>query len=397
MAEMVIAPRVRGFICLTTHPEGCAANVRSAVSTIKDACPRTGLKNVLVVGSSTGFGLASTLTSVFGYGADTLGICFEKEPQEKRPGTAGWYNLAEAHRLAKEEGRQLETINGDAFSHEVKQQAIAALKERFGKIDLVVYSLASPKRKDPDSDTVWSSVLKPIGDTFTGKTVDLREDQVTEARIEPASDEEIASTIKVMGGEDWQLWIDALLEADLLAEGCRTVAYSYIGPEVTFPIYRSGTIGKAKEHLEATGKELDSKLQERVQGNAWVSVNKALVTQASSAIPVVPLYISLLYKVMKRTGTHEGTTEQISRLFTDHIGPGNTPTLDAEGRIRIDDKEMDPDVQAEVDQLWKQVDSDNLRELADYDGYQRDFLRLFGFDVEGVDYDAPTEVVRELP
>ena len=396
MAEVVISPRVRGFICLTTHPEGCAANVREQVSYVSEKTPGEGLKNVLVVGSGTGYGLASLLNASFGYNANTLGVCFEKEPSEKRPGTAGWYNLAEAHRLAKEQGKLLETINGDAFSHEIKQQVIAALKERFGKLDMVVYSLASPKRKDPDSDTVWSSVLKPIGETFSGKTIDLREHQVTTASIDPANDDEIANTSKVMGGDDWQLWIDALAEADLLADGFRTVAYSYIGPEVTYPIYRSGTIGNAKEHLESTGKALNERLQSSVNGSAWVSVNKALVTQASSAIPVVPLYIGILYKIMKEKGTHEGCIEQITRLFNDHIGPGATPTLDDASRIRIDDWEMAEDVQAAVKTIWDEINTDNLNELSDYQGYQDDFLKLFGFGRADVDYDAPTEVVRTL-
>lgn len=396
MAEAVVEPRIRGFLCLTSHPEGCATNVRSQVAVARQAGPGTGLQRVLVIGSSTGYGLASLITGVFGYGADALGICFEKPSDGQRPASPGFYNLAEVHRLATEAGRRVETINGDAFSHEVKRQALAALKERFGQVDLVVYSLASPKRKDPDSDTVWSSVLKPVGRSYTGKTVDLREETIDEVTIEPASEQEIADTKKVMGGEDWKLWIDALQDADLLAPGCRSVAYSYIGPEVTYPIYRSGTIGGAKEHIEATAKDIAAQLQAHCGGSAWISVNKALVTQASSAIPVVPLYISILYKLMKADGSHEDTIEQIVRLYADHIGPGKEPTLDAKGRIRLDDRELTPEIQAQVDQIWPRVTTDNLYELTDFASFKRDFRRLFGFEVEGVDYDAPTELERPL-
>jgi len=395
MSEQVVEPRIRGFLCLTSHPEGCAANVRRQIEVARAGGPGSGLGNVLVIGSSTGFGLASLITSVFGYGADAVGVCFEKASDGRRPATAGFYNLAEVHRQAEDAGRRVHTINGDAFSHEIKQQTIAAVKQ-LGKIDRVVYSLASPKRKDPDSDTVWSSTLKPIGETYTGKTIDLRDEVVTEATIEPASEEDIANTIKVMGGEDWQLWIDALLEADVLAEGCRAVAYSYIGPQVTYPIYRSGTIGKAKEHIEATAKTIDATLRERLGGGAWISVNKALVTQASAAIPVVPLYISLLFKIMKRQGTHEGTIEQMVRLFGDHFGPDATPTVDDEGRIRLDDRELAPEVQAEVDEYWPQVTTENLEQLTDFAGFKRDFRQLFGFEVDGVDYAAPTELERRL-
>lgn len=396
MSKQVIAPRFRGFIGLTTHPEGCAAAVRRQLQVVRDRCPGSGLGTILVIGSSTGYGLGSLLTGVFGYGAKGLGVCFEREPKDPKTGSPGWYNLAEAQRQASAEGRQLETIVGDAFSNDIKDQTIAALKERFGPIDCVVYSLAAPKRLDPSDGTLYSSVLKPVGQTYTGKSIDLRDYSVGEVSIDPASDEEIAATSKVMGGEDWQMWIERLADAGLLAPGCRTVAYSYIGPEVTYPIYRSGTIGKAKEHLEATAKSLDALLQQRCQGNAWVSVNKALVTQASSAIPVVPLYISLLFKVMKEAGTHEGTIEQAVRLFTDHLAPGQSPTLDAEGRIRLDDLEMDPQVQAAVGKLWEQVNTENITQLADLDGYQSDFQALFGFGLPEVDYSQPTEVDRSL-
>ena len=391
MPEKVVAPRFRGFICTAAHPDGCAANVAEQIKTIQASAPGDGLKRVLVLGASTGYGLSSLLTSVFGYGADAVAVSFEKEPDERRTGTAGWYNVAAAIAAAKDAGRTITGFNGDAFSHAMRDQVIAALKEA-GPVDLVVYSLASPKRKDPDSDTVFSSVLKPIGGTYTGKSIDLRDNTIGEVSIDPASDEEVANTVKVMGGEDWALWINALADAGVLAAGCRTVAYSYIGPEVTFPIYRSGTIGKAKEDLEATGKVLNAKLAEN-GGGAWVSVNKALVTQASSAIPVVPLYISLLFKVMKEKGTHEGTCEQIVRLFKDHLNPSATPQLDDEGRIRIDDWEMAADVQAKVDELWPAVSTENFAELADFEGYTKDFQQLFGFSVPGIDYEAPTEIL----
>lgn len=395
MAEQVVEPRIRGFLCLTSHPEGCAANVRRQVEVAKSGSPGSGLGNILVIGSSTGYGLSSLITGMFGYGANAVSVCFEKPSDGRRPASPGWYNLAEVHRLAKEAGKTITTLNGDAFSHEVKQQTIDAIKQ-LGKIDLVVYSLASPKRKDPDSDTVWSSTLKPIGSTYTGKTIDLRDEIITEATIEPASEEDIANTVKVMGGDDWQLWMDALLDADLLADGCRAVAYSYIGPQVTYPIYRSGTIGKAKEHIEATAKAIDAQLKEKLGGGAWISVNKALVTQASAAIPVVPLYISLLFKIMKAQGNHEGTIEQIVRLFNDHIGPGKSPQLDDEGRIRIDDWELGPEIQAQIDELWPTVSTENLEAISDYAGFKRDFRQLFGFEVDGVDYTQPTELERNL-
>ena len=354
--------------------------------------PGSGIKRVLVLGASTGYGLSSLLTSVFGYGADAVAVSFEKEPTERRTGTAGWYNVAAAIAAAQEAGRTITGFNGDAFGHAMRDTVIAELKKS-GPVDLVVYSLASPKRQDPDTGELYSSVLKPIGDTYTGKSIDLRDNSVGEVSIDPATDEEIANTVKVMGGEDWQLWMDALADAGVLAPGCRSVAYSYIGPAVTFPIYRSGTIGQAKEHLEATATAINEKLQ-ATGGGAWVSVNKALVTQASSAIPVVPLYISLLFKIMKAAGTHEGTCEQMVRLFNDHIAPGQTPTLDDKGRIRVDDWEMAADIQAQIDDIWPQVNSDNFTEMADLDGYTVDFQQLFGFSVPGIDYEQPTEIQR---
>lgn len=395
MPTAVINPRIRGFICTTAHPAGCAANVRGLVDLARKGGPGKGIGAVLVVGSSTGYGLASLTTALFGYGADAVGVCFERPANGDKPGSAGFYNLAEVHRQAKAAGRRLTTINGDAFSHAVKAQTIAAVKALGRPIDMVVYSLASPKRKDPDSDTVWSSVLKPLGDAYTAKTVDLDTDAIKDVTLQTATADEKANTIKVMGGEDWRMWMDALQAAGVLAPTCRTVAYSYIGPKITHPIYRAGTIGAAKDHLEATGRELDARLA-KTGGGAWVSVNKALVTQASSAIPVVPLYISLLFKVMKARGSHEDTGEQIVRLFKDHLGPGRTPTLDGQARIRVDDWELDPAVQAEVDALWGQVSTANLRSISDYDGFKAGFRRLFGFEVPGVDYAQPVEVAATL-
>ena len=396
MVEQVVRPRIRGFISVSAHPDGCAANVRRQVAEVQAALPSTGLGTVLVVGASTGYGLASALSACFGYGAKTLGVCFERPSTEDRTGSAGWYNLAEAHRLAREQGCTLETINGDAFSHEVKRQAVEALKSRFGPVDVLVYSLAAPRRKDADSDQAWESVLKPVGAPVTVKALDLRSGAVVEATLEAAGEAEIASTVKVMGGEDWAAWVEALRDAGLLAEGFRTVAFSYVGPQLAHAIYRAGTIGHAKEHLEATAHELDAMLRAHCGGAARVSLNKAVVTQASAAIPSVPLYMSLLFKVMKEQGTHEGPLEQIVRLFRDHLAPGATPALDDEGRIRLDDLEMRPEVQAEVQARWDRVTTESLHELSDWAGYQRYFEQLFGFSVDGIDYDAPTEVHREL-
>ena len=394
MSEQVVEPRIRGFISLTAHPEGCAANVRQQVEVAR-AGTSGELGNALVIGSSTGYGLASFLVTAFGYGAATLGVCFEKEPTETKTATAGWYNLVEAHRLAEVEGRHVETINGDAFSDEVKQEAVRTLRDRFGALDTIVYSLAAPRRVDRDG-TIWNSTLKPVGEPYSGKAFDLRKHEVIEAaEMEPASDEEIEATRKVMGGEDWRAWIELLLEEGLIADGCRIVAYSYIGPEVTAALYRDGTIGRAKEDLEATARDLDAKLEPR-GGGAWVSINKGVVTQASSAIPGVPLYMSLLFKAMKQREIHEGPIEQIVRLYGDHLGSGRTPVLDDEHRIRLDDLEMREDVQREVAERWDLVATENLYELTDYAGYRRYFEQLFGFGVEGVDYTQPTEVNRQL-
>ena len=394
MPLQTVSARIRGFICLNAHPAGCAANVRDQIDVVTRgaASPvHVGLGDVLVIGSSTGYGLSSLITTVFGHGARALGVCLERPPQGDKTASAGWYNLAAVHRRAREAGRTVATINGDAYSRVIKDQVVARLRETGAKLDSVVYSLASPKRVDPVTGASWSSVLKPLGSPYRSKSISLGSDQIVNVELPPASDAEIEATRKVMGGEDWELWMTALLDAGLLAPGCRTVAYSYIGPELTYPIYRSGTIGKAKEHLEATARTLSARLARQLGGAAYVSVNKALTTQASSAIPVVPLYISILYTIMKARGTHEGTAEQIARLFADHLAPGRTPSLDAGGRIRLDDREMDPATQAAVSALWDAITTENLFELTDYAGFKHEFRSLFGFEVPGIDYAEPVE------
>jgi len=404
VTEQVVQPRIRGFIATNAHPDGCAANVRQQLDVVRTGLPGSAdaaLTNALVIGSSTGYGLASTLCACFGHDARTLGVCFERPPFEERTGSAGWYNLAEAHRVAREQGRTLGTINGDAFSRDIKRQAVEALRARFGRLDLLIYSLAAPRRQDPDSDMVWSSVLKPIGAPYAGKALDIGSEQVVERSIGPASEQEIEDTVRVMGGEDWASWVEALREADLLADGFRTVAFSYVGPELTYAIYRAGTIGRAKQHLEATARDLTATLADGCGGEALVSVNKAVVTQASAAIPAVSLYVSILIKVMKQRGLEEGAVEQMVRLFRDYLGgapgvPGAASVVDGEGRIRLDDLELAPEVQAEVAELWERVTSENLHELSDFAGYRHYFRQLFGFDVEDIDYDAPTELQREL-
>jgi enoyl-[acyl-carrier protein] reductase/trans-2-enoyl-CoA reductase (NAD+) len=388
---MIIRPRVRGFICTTAHPEGCAAEVRRQAEVVR----RAGLdgpgapQRVLVVGSSMGYGLSSRIAAAFGAGAGTLGVCLEREASDKRTATAGWYNTAAFHDVARAGGLYAETVNGDAFTAEIKEEVVEHLRRDLGPVDLVIYSLAAPRRTLPDG-TVAKSALKPIGETYRNKTLDVSSGEVSTVEIEPAEAEEIHDTVRVMGGEDWAAWIDALEEAELLAEGVRTVAYSYIGPELTFAIYRQGTIGRAKDHLEATAKRLDGRLRAR-GGRALISVNKAVVTQSSSAIPVVPLYISILFRVMKDRGLHEGCIEQMVRLLAERLYGGDEIPLDAFGRIRLDDLEMRADVQAEVEERWSGISTDTVGRLADLDGYRRDFLQLFGFEMEGVDYEADVD------
>jgi enoyl-[acyl-carrier protein] reductase/trans-2-enoyl-CoA reductase (NAD+) len=393
---MVVTPKVRGFICTTAHPVGCAKHVAEQIAVVKNRGPITnGPKKVLVIGSSTGYGLSSRIAAAFGSNASTIGVFFEKPAETDKCGTAGWYNSAAFENEARAAGLYARSFNGDAFSDAMKAEVIAAIKSDLGQVDCVVYSLASPRRTDPKTGEVYKSVLKPIGQSYTNRNLNTSTGVVDEITIQPAEGDDVAQTVAVMGGEDWQMWIDALLAEGLLAKGVQTVAYSYIGPEITWPIYKNGTIGRAKEDLERVQRELDAKLKP-LDGKAWVSVNKALVTQASSAIPVVPLYISLLYKVMKAEGTHEDCIEQMDRLFRDRLYNGN-PQPDEAGRIRIDDWEMAPAVQKLVDQRWTEVNTDNLREIADFDGYQAGFLKLFGFGLKGVDYSADVDTAVKVP
>lgn len=393
---MIIEPRMRGFICLTAHPDGCAQNVKNQIEYVKSKGHIEGAKKVLVIGASTGFGLASRITSAFGSDAATIGVFFEKEPAEGKTATPGWYNSAAFEKEAEKAGLYAKSINGDAFSNEIKQQTIDLIKADLGQVDLVIYSLASPVRLHPVTGVLHRSTLKPIGQTFTNKTVDFHTGLVSEVSIEAANQEDIDNTVVVMGGEDWAMWMEALKNAGVLANGATTIAYSYIGPEVTEPVYRKGTIGRAKDHLEATAFEITDSLQ-ALNGKAYVSVNKALVTQASSAIPVIPLYISLLYKTMKAEGIHEGCIEQIQRLFAQRLYTGEVIPTDDKGRIRIDDWEMRADIQERIKTLWEQATSENLTQIGDLAGYKQDFLNLFGFGFEKVDYNAETNEMFLIP
>lgn len=385
--HMIIEPRMRGFICLTAHPDGAAQAVKNQIEYVKSKGTIDGAKKVLVIGASTGFGLASRITSAFGSGAATIGVFFEKPPAEGKTASPGWYNSAAFETEAHKTGLYAKSINGDAFSNEIKEETINMIKADLGQVDLVIYSLASPVRTNPNTGILHRSTLKPIGGTFTNKTVDFHTGKVSEVSIEPANEEDIANTIAVMGGEDWAMWMETMKKAGVLAPNVLTVAYSYIGPAVTEAVYRKGTIGRAKDHLEATASEITKNL-ESIGGKAYVSVNKALVTQASSAIPVIPLYISLLYKAMKAAGTHEGTIEQIQRLYSQRLYNGGEVPVDEKGRIRIDDWELDDKIQSEVARLWTQATTENLSQIGDLEGYRKDFYNLFGFEIPGVDYDA---------
>ncbi len=376
---------MRGFICLTAHPKGCEQNIKNQIEYVKSKEKIDGAKKVLVIGASTGFGLASRIASAFGSDASTIGVFFEKPPQEGKTASPGWYNSAAFEQEATKAGLYAKSINGDAFSDEVKRQTLDLIKKDLGQVDLVIYSLASPVRLHPKTGVLHRSTLKPIGNTFTNKTVDFHTGNVTQVSIEPANEEDIENTVTVMGGEDWSMWIEALKNENLLADGATTIAYSYIGPSLTEPVYRKGTIGRAKDHLEATAFEITDNLK-NINGKAYVSVNKALVTQASSAIPVIPLYISLLYKLMKEEGIHEGCIEQIQRLYADRVFTGKDIPLDDKGRIRIDDWEMRADIQEKIAVLWEKATTENLSEIGDLAGYKQDFLNLFGFGFEGVDY-----------
>ncbi len=393
---MIVSPKIRGFICTTAHPDGCAAHIAEQIAVVRNRGPiPNGPKKVLVIGASTGYGLASRIAAAFGSNAATIGVFFEKPGEPDRCGSAGWYNSAAFEKEAAKAGLYARSFNGDAFSDAIKTEVIAALKADLGKVDTVIYSLASPRRTHPKTGEVFKSVLKPVGDPFTSKNLNTGTGAVHEITIEPSAGDDIDQTTAVMGGDDWQLWIDALLAADALAPNAQTIAYSYIGPVETWPIYKNGTIGRAKEDLERVQRALDLSLAP-LGGKAWVSVNKALVTQASSAIPVVPLYISLLYKVMKEEGTHEDCIEQMDRLFRDRLANGN-PQPDDAGRIRIDDWEMTPHVQALVAERWKIVSTENLADLSDFAGYQSSFLRLFGFGLNGIDYTAETDTSIAVP
>jgi enoyl-[acyl-carrier protein] reductase/trans-2-enoyl-CoA reductase (NAD+) len=387
---MIIEPRMRGFICLTSHPKGCEKNVINQINYVKSKGKIEGPKRVLVIGASTGFGLASRITSAFGSDAATIGVFFEKPAQEGKPASPGWYNSVAFQDQAKKAGLYAKSINGDAFSTEVKQKTIDLIKAELGQVDLVIYSLASPVRTNPITGVTHRSVLKPIGVSFSNKTVDFHTGNVSTISIEPATEEDVTNTVAVMGGEDWSMWMDAMLEAGVLAKGAKTVAYSYIGPKLTEAVYRKGTIGMAKDHLESSAFTITDKLKS-IEGKAYVSVNKALVTQASSAIPVIPLYISLLYKIMKAEGIHEGCIEQIQRLFAQRLYTGKAIPTDEKGRIRIDDWEMREDVQAKVASLWENVTTESLNEIGDLVGYKKDFLNLFGFDVATIDYKADVD------
>lgn len=395
---MIIKPKIRGFICTTTHPVGCEANVKEQIDYTKAQGPIANApKRVLVVGASSGYGLSSRIAAAFGGGAATIGVFFEKPGTEKKPGTAGWYNSAAFDKFAKQEGLYSKSLNGDAFSHEAKQKTIDLIKQDLGQIDMVVYSLASPVRKLPDSGELVRSSLKPIGETYTSTAVDTNKDQLIEASVEPATEQEIQDTVTVMGGEDWELWINALNDAGVLAEGCKTVAYSYIGTELTWPIYWEGALGKAKMDLDRAANALNQTLAAK-GGSANVAVLKSVVTQASSAIPVMPLYIAMVFKKMREEGVHEGCMEQIHRMFTQRLyqADGSEPAVDNERRLRLDDLELREDIQQHCRDLWLQITTDNLTELTDYNEYKAEFLKLFGFGVGGVDYDADVSPLVEF-
>ncbi|MEZ5482964.1 MAG: trans-2-enoyl-CoA reductase family protein [Porticoccaceae bacterium] len=389
---MIIKPRIRGFMCITTHPAGCEANVKQQIDYIKSRAPMgDGPKRVLVIGASTGYGLASRITAAFGYGASTLGIFFDKEGEEKRPGTAGWYNSAAFHKFADQDGLYAKSINGDAFSDEIKAKTIATIKEDLGQVDLVIYSLAAPRRQHPKTGEVFSSTLKPIGKAVTQRGLNTDKEVIQDFSLEPASQEDIDNTVAVMGGEDWQMWIDALDEAGVLAPGAKTSSFTYVGEKLTWDIYWNGTIGQAKKDLDKKALDIRGKLAVS-GGDARVSVLKAVVTQASSAIPIMPLYLSLLFKVMKEDGSHEGCIEQLFRLYKECLY-SDSPRLDDEGRYRVDELELRPEIQQAVEDAWGVITTERLHELSDLKGYKEEFLRLFGFEVPGVDYEADVNPV----
>ncbi|WP_114194453.1 enoyl-ACP reductase FabV [Edaphovirga cremea] len=393
---MIIKPRIRGFICVTAHPAGCEANVKKQIDYVKENGKITsGPKKVLVIGASTGYGLAARITAAFGCDADTLGVFFERAGEENKPATAGWYNSAAFEKFAKSEGLYAKSINGDAFSDELKKKTIEIIKRDMGKVDLVVYSLASPRRTHPKTGEVFNSTLKPIGKEISIRGLDTDKEVIKDSVLQPATQEEINSTVAVMGGEDWQMWIDALLDADVLAEGAKTTAFTYLGEKITHDIYWNGSIGAAKKDLDKRVLTIRDRLNAK-GGDARVSVLKAVVTQASSAIPMMPLYLSLLFKVMKEQGTHEGCIEQVYGLYKESLY-GSAPLIDEEGRLRADYKELDTQIQNSVQQLWDKVNNENLYEITDFAGYKKEFLHLFGFGIEGVDYEADVAANVEIP
>jgi enoyl-[acyl-carrier protein] reductase/trans-2-enoyl-CoA reductase (NAD+) len=391
---MIIKPRVRGFMCITTHPTGCEVNVKNQIDYIKSQCAIDSPKRVLVIGSSTGYGLAARITAAFGSGASTLGIFFEKPGTDRKPGTAGWYNSAAFHKQAEAEGLYAKSINGDAFSTEIKEKAIATIKEDLGQVDLVIYSLAAPRRQHPITGEVFNSTLKPVGKNISMRGINTDKEEIQEFSMEAASQQEIDDTVAVMGGEDWQMWMDALAEAGVLADGAKTTAFTYIGEKITWDLYWDGTIGQAKKDLDARVIGIREKLAAH-GGDARVAVLKGVVTQASSAIPIMPLYLAMLFKEMKQRGTHEGCIEQLYRLFTQCLY-SDSPRTDEEGRLRVDELEMDPKVQAAVAEAWSEISTENLISSTDFRGYKQDFLNLFGFDVDGVDYQADVDPQVEI-
>lgn len=389
---MIVQPKVKGFICTTAHPEGCKASVKAQIEYVKSQPKAEGPKKVLIIGSSMGYGLATRIAATYACGADTIGVIFDKDGKEKRTGTAGWYNTAAFEEFATADGYYAKTINGDAYSQEIKDEVIELIKKDWGKADMVIYSIAAPRRKAPDGVT-YRSVLKTTGKSYTNKTIDLLTNEVSDVTVEPATEEEIADTVKVMGGEDWRLWIDALKAADVLEDGAKTIAYSYIGPEITYPIYYNGSIGQAKADLYKTADVMN----EEIDGiEAYVSVNKAVVTQSSAAIPIVPLYMSILLKVMKEQNLHEGCIEQMYRMMHDRVCVDKVVT-DDKNLIRMDDYELKPEVQKAVEDKWNIVSQDNVKEVADIDGYWKEFYEIFGFGIDGVDYDADISVQVEIP
>jgi enoyl-[acyl-carrier protein] reductase/trans-2-enoyl-CoA reductase (NAD+) len=391
---MIIKPRVRGFMCITTHPTGCEVNVKNQIDYIKSQCAIDSPKRVLVIGSSTGYGLAARITAAFGSGSSTLGIFFEKPGTDRKPGTAGWYNSAAFHKQAEAEGLYAKSINGDAFSTEIKEKAIATIKEDLGQVDLVIYSLAAPRRQHPITGEVFNSTLKPVGKNISMRGINTDKEEIQEFSMEAASQQEIDDTVAVMGGEDWQMWMDALAEAGVLADGAKTTAFTYIGEKITWDLYWDGTIGQAKKDLDARVIGIREKLAAH-GGDARVAVLKGVVTQASSAIPIMPLYLAMLFKEMKQRGTHEGCIEQLYRLFTQCLY-SDSPRTDEEGRLRVDELEMDPKVQAAVAEAWSEISTENLISSTDFRGYKQDFLNLFGFDVDGVDYQADVDPQVEI-